>query len=81
MFYVYVLYSEKFDKYYIGHTNNLDARIIRHNNGREEYTKKYVPWMLKLSIRKNTRAEAVQLEKKLKNLSRERILHFIDKCS
>jgi len=44
MFYVYVLYAEKFDKYYIGHTNNLDARIARHNSYREEYTKKYVPW-------------------------------------
>jgi putative endonuclease len=79
MFYVYVLYSELFDKYYIGQTKDLNARIVRHNSGLENYTSKYVPWALVGFVSKSTRSEAVVLEKKLKNLSRARLLVFIEK--
>ena len=79
MFYVYVLYSELFDKYYIGQTKDVNARIVRHNSGLENYTSKYVPWLLVGFVSKSTRSEAVVLEKKLKNLSRARLLVFIEK--
>ena len=79
MFFVYILYSERFDKYYIGQTDKLDGRIIRHNKGLEKYTKKYLPWIVILVIEKDTRSEAVRLERKLKNLSRERLISFIHK--
>jgi putative endonuclease len=79
MFYVYILYSELFDKYYIGQTNDVNARIVRHNSGLENYTSKYVPWVLVGFVSKSTRSEAVVLEKKLKNLSRARLLVFIEK--
>ncbi len=79
MYYVYILYSEKHDKYYIGQTNDVKARLERHNNGLENFTSKYIPWILVGFITKATRAEAVVLEKKLKNLSRERLPIFIAK--
>lgn len=79
MYYVYILYSENHDKYYIGQTNDVKARLERHNNGLENFTSKYIPWILVRFITKTTRAEAVVLEKKLKNLSRERLLIFIAK--
>jgi len=79
MFFVYILYSEWWDKYYIGHTDNLEGRIIRHNKGLEWYTRKYRPWALILAIEKDTRSEAVRLERKLKNLSGERLISFINK--
>ncbi|MFN7424260.1 MAG: GIY-YIG nuclease family protein [Chitinophagales bacterium] len=79
MYYVYILYSEKHDKYYIGQTNDVKARLERHNNGLENFTSKYIPWILVGFITKQTRAEAVVLEKKLKNLSRERLQIFIAK--
>jgi putative endonuclease len=79
MFYVYVLYSELFDKYYIGQTKDVNARIVRHNSALENYTSKYVPWVLVGFVSKSTRSEAVVLEKKLKNLSRARLLVFIEK--
>ncbi len=31
MFYVYVLYSESADKFYIGFTSNLEGRLEAHN--------------------------------------------------
>ncbi|WP_066755748.1 GIY-YIG nuclease family protein [Crocinitomix algicola] len=43
-FAVYVLYSDNFDKIYIGYTSNLIQRIYYHNNGHKGYTKNFRPW-------------------------------------
>ena len=80
-FYVYIIYSESHDKYYIGQTNDIVDRIERHNNGSEKFTSLYLPWILKCSIKKISRSEAMILEKKLKNLNREKLLKFIAKYS
>ncbi len=79
MYYVYILYSEKFDKFYIGQTNDFADRLDRHNCGYERATKPYIPWEMLMFVQKETRSEAMALEKKLKNLSKERIRVFIDK--
>ena len=81
MYWVYILYSASTDTYYKGQTNNLQQRIVRHNNGLEKYTKKGVPWILIYSISCNERSEALTLERKLKNLSRKRLLDFIENHS
>jgi hypothetical protein len=46
MYYVYLLYSEKIDKYYIGQTNSLKDRVNRHNENRCRSTKNKGPWIL-----------------------------------
>jgi putative endonuclease len=79
MYYVYILYSVEFDKYYIGQTNDVKSRLNRHNNGEVNYTKSYKPWSLILVIEKPTRSESMALEKKIKNLNRERLKAFIEK--
>ena len=79
MFYVYILYSEKFDKFYIGQTADFDNRLQRHNKGYEKATSPYIPWEMLLYLEKNSRKEAMELEKKLKNLSKNRIMIFIEK--
>ncbi|MEZ4852844.1 GIY-YIG nuclease family protein [Flavobacterium sp.] len=79
MYYVYILHSLGFDKYYIGQTNAIQNRLNRHNSGYEKATKPYLPWELVCVITKNTRSEAMALEKKLKNLNKIRIRSFIEK--
>ncbi len=79
MFTVYILLSQSYNHFYVGQTNNMEARLHRHNSGFEKATKPYMPWEIKLTISKSTRAEAMILEKKLKNLSRARLILFIDK--
>jgi putative endonuclease len=79
MFYVYILYSEQFDRFYIGQTRDFQNRLQRHNNGYENATKPYVPWEMLLYLEKQTRTDAMELEKKLKNLSKDRIRVFIEK--
>jgi putative endonuclease len=78
---VYVLYSEVHDKYYIGQTQDVSMRLTRHNSGLEKFTSPYIPWILKCVIEKQTRGEAMILEKKLKNLNRQKLLKFIAKYS
>ena len=70
-YYVYVLYSEVQDKYYIGSTQDVTERLVRHNSGKENYTSKYIPWNLVLRLEKETRSEAYQLEIKIKNLNKK----------
>ena len=79
MYYVYVLYSEKAGRYYIGQTVDLRSRIERHNSGIEHSTKPYLPWKLVCSIAKTTRGDAMILERKLKNLNSEDLRKFIEK--
>lgn len=80
-FFVYIIYSEKFDRHYVGQTNNIEERLEHHNSGYTKSTAPYIPWVLKLVIEKNTRSEAMILERKLKNLNREKLLQFISKYS
>ena len=69
-FYVYILYSEKFDKYYVGHTDDYEARLFRHNNTKfKNYTYKYRPWILAACFEAGKmRKSAMDIEKKIKNL-------------
>jgi putative endonuclease len=76
---VYINYSEKFDKYYIGQTENIESRLLLHNSGLVKSTSPYIPWINVLLIEKSSRSEAMLLEKKLKNLNRVRLIAFIEK--
>ncbi|GAB6283757.1 MAG: hypothetical protein STSR0008_25680 [Ignavibacterium sp.] len=69
-YFVYIIHSLKYDIHYIGHTNNLQDRLTRHNNNRSPYTRNKGPWELIISTECSSKKEAYQLElylKKLKN--------------
>jgi putative endonuclease len=68
MFTIYVLYSENFDKIYIGYTSDLENRIKSHNDlGTNGYTLKYRPWTLAYSEKAGTKTEALKRENQLKS--------------
>jgi len=67
MYKVYILLSQKVKKYYIGHTENLDERIKRHNNGRVRSTKSYRPWEIVHVENYLTRQEAYKRELQIKS--------------
>ncbi len=46
MYFVYVLKSEKDNKFYYGFTENLERRIKEHNNSKVPSTKSRVPFEL-----------------------------------
>lgn len=67
-YWVYILYSRNFDKYYIGHTNNLARRLEEHNSDKAKYTKSYQPWEIVFEQRFNERKEAMMNERYIKSL-------------
>ncbi len=66
MWYVYILYSEKPDKYYVGITDHLEWRLQRHNEGWGRYTKGGIPWQRVYEEHYATRAEALKRERAIK---------------
>ncbi|MCF7839422.1 MAG: GIY-YIG nuclease family protein [Candidatus Marinimicrobia bacterium] len=66
-FYIYVLYSVIHDQIYIGQTNDLAARLKRHNAGRVKSTNRYIPWKLIYSETFKTRSAAMNREQELKS--------------
>jgi len=65
MYYVYILQNIK-KQTYIGHTQNLEERLRRHNSGRERYTKNKCPFEIIYKEVHDTRGEAMMREKELK---------------
>ncbi|MGB5693512.1 MAG: GIY-YIG nuclease family protein [Flavobacteriaceae bacterium] len=76
-FFVYILYSSKYDRYYKGQTSSLARRFHRHQNGKEKYTAPGRPWKLIWYTTKFTRTEAKELEIKLKNMSVKKLERFM----
>ena len=66
MFTVYILYSIYLDKYYIGHTGNIEDRIQRHNQKRSKSTKGGVPWLLVYTEEFTTKSLAYNREMEIK---------------
>ncbi|MEO0728387.1 MAG: GIY-YIG nuclease family protein, partial [Bacteroidota bacterium] len=71
-FYVYILYSAPFDKYYVGQTDDIERRLAEHNGlATTSYTSKYRPWLLQLTVACTSRKRAVQLERFIKSKKRK----------
>ena len=71
MFYVYAIKNEN-DRIYVGHTENLEERIKRHNgilkNKAKSYTSKNAGfWQIVHKEEFLTRKEAIEREKQLKS--------------
>ena len=60
-------------------THDVTNRLKEHNSGEMNFTSAHIPWELIGVIEKSTKSEAIILERKLKNLSRERLEAFIVK--
>jgi putative endonuclease len=68
--YVYILSSIKFpDRYYVGVTTNLRARLHKHNAGEVRHTSKYAPWAIKTYLAFSDEQHAFAFEKYLKSAS------------
>jgi len=67
MYYVYVLKSIRNGRFYVGSTNNIQRRLLEHNNGKSKYTKLTKPFQLLHSEEFSIRYEAVKREMALKS--------------
>jgi len=67
MFYVYIMRSEVREYWYVGLTNDLKKRFLRHQAGKNRTTSVYKPFKLIYSEQYDCRTKARAREKYLKS--------------
>ena len=81
MYYIYAISSTIRNYIYVGMTENVEARVLRHNKGREKTTKPYKPFVLIFTETvDDTRIEARKREKYWKSgIGKEKLRQIRDK--
>ena len=66
---VYILFSQKLNRFYVGMTENLDQRILHHNNpiDSNKFTSRGIPWTLFMSIPCQSKEHGQKLERLIKS--------------
>jgi len=65
---VYVLYSERFDKIYVGFTSNLEQRLKSHNElGKKGWTIRFRPWTVIYTEQYDDKSIAIKREQQSKS--------------
>jgi putative endonuclease len=67
MKYVYILQSFVGEHYYTGVTDDLDARLSKHNSGEVTHTSKFKPWRIKTYVAFSDEFRAIAFERYLKS--------------
>ena len=67
LFHVYLLFSESKNRYYIGYSSNLEARLIRHNQKSKGFTGNTNDWKVVYTEQYNTKEEAQKRELQIKS--------------
>ncbi len=75
-FYVYILYAEKNDKFYVGQSHDYIKRLKHHNSdNKNTFTSKYRPWKLVAVFEAgNDRGQAMKLEQYIKKQKSKNLL-------
>ena len=68
-YFVYAIYNQRHDKFYIGQTFDINKRLVEHNNKVfKGYTSQFDgPWILIYKEEVSSRQEALKREKQLKS--------------
>jgi putative endonuclease len=77
MYFVYIIYSKKLDRYYVGYSENLVKRLSEHNTGMSTYTSKAHDWELKYQLPFKSREDAMKEEKRIKAKKSRRYLEWL----
>jgi putative endonuclease len=67
-YFIYILKSESTGSSYVGHTSNLEKRLVEHNYGKSLSTRGKRPWRLVYNEEYATRSEAVSRERYFKSV-------------
>ncbi|MCC5936039.1 MAG: GIY-YIG nuclease family protein [Lunatimonas sp.] len=80
MYTVYILYSPKIDRFYIGSAEDMSNRLSHHNCGATPFTKRGAPeWKIVYLEPADSKSEARKRELQIKRMkSRKYLLKLID---
>ena len=73
---VYILHSKLNGRYYIGHTSNIEKRLLEHNAGLTYSTRNYAPWEVVFQRNFDSKGLAQHIELKIKRMKSRK---FIEK--
>ena len=73
-YYVYILYSQLKNRYYIGSTADSEKRLLRHNAGATISTKSGRPWKIVFTKEFETKTQALKFENYLKRMKSRKII-------
>ena len=74
---VYIIYSAKLDKYYIGYTENITIRLVQHNEGLSSFTSKAIDWVLKYTEEFDSRENAHKRELEIKRKKSRKYIEWL----
>jgi len=74
---VYILYSSKIDKYYIGACIDMERRLYEHNIGHSKFTATGLPWELKYTESYPNLQEAKKRELQIKKMKSRKYIEKI----
>lgn len=80
-YYIYILYSNSIDRYYVGYSSDPWLRLEQHlSNSTDKYTGKSKDWILKAVFEvSNSEGDAIKIERFIKKQkSRKLILQLCD---
>ena len=66
-YYIYIIYSGKLDRFYIGYSESPQTRLIKHNQKHKGYTGRANDWELVYTESFDTKEAAKGREKQLKS--------------
>ncbi|MBP9095640.1 MAG: GIY-YIG nuclease family protein [Ignavibacteria bacterium] len=79
MYYTYILYSETLEKYYCGSTSDVNKRLVEHNSGKTNFTRKAKDWQIIKFFEFENKSDALRLENKVKARGCKRFLDSLVK--
>jgi putative endonuclease len=77
MFYVYIIYSERFDVYYKGITEDPARRLSEHNEDKSRYTAGKGHWEIVYLNNFTDKRDALIEERRIKSLNRRSLEKLI----
>jgi len=66
-FHFYILLSETTNRYYVGHTQDVEQRLAYHNANYSKSLRNRGPWRLVYEEEYKTRAQAMRRERQIKS--------------
>ena len=77
MFSTYILHSKRCDRFYIGYCENLQARLLRHNNGQVTATRNCRPYEIVGFKQFPTEIEARREELRIKKQKSRKYIEWL----
>jgi putative endonuclease len=80
-FFVYIIYSQSKDRYYIGYTHNPDERLVEHNLGATPSTRSGRPLKLVYEEECEDKTSAIKRENLIKRMKSRKYIERLIKNS